>query len=154
MSLLKFFRAFVPASVHPGIPFTPRAQRVLELAHENARREGREMANSSDVVIGLHKLGQGVAWNVLKRFDIAAGASNESNKASAAPYTELLPAAETEMRHLHHTYLGTEHLLLAVLSDKTNCLSILLSELGLTPNILREEILRELDPNYTPPSSS
>jgi ATP-dependent Clp protease ATP-binding subunit ClpC len=154
MSLLKFFRTFVPASVHPGIPFTPRAQRVLELAHENARREGREIANSSDVVIGLDKLGQGVAWNVLKRFDIAGGTSKESppNKASAVPYTELLPVAETEMRHLHHTYLGTEHLLLAVLSDKTNCLSILLSELGLTADTLREEIMRELDPNYIPPA--
>ena len=55
------------------------------------------------------------------------------------------------MRYLHHTYLGTEHLLLAVLTEKNNPLSVVLAGLGLTADILREEILKELDPNYTPP---
>ena len=58
------------------------------------------------------------------------------------------------MHPLHHTYLGTEHLLLAILETKNTSLAAALEELGFTPHIIREEILRELDPHYEPPAEN
>ena len=153
MSLFDFIRKFAPHATPPNISLTPRAQQVLQLAHENAAREGRDIPNSSDLVVGLLGLGQGVAWNVLNRFGVTKVTMNSTpaTKTLLTPYTELLPVAEKEMRSMHHTYLGTEHLFLAILSDRNSPLSLLLSEKGISTAILREEILRELDPNYSPP---
>ena len=145
MSLLDIFRRFDPIAGHRRLPFSPRAQRVLELARDHARREARKIPNSSDVVVGLQRLEQGTAWNVLERLGVNIEEVPPGSGTSVM-YTELLPIAETEMRALQHCYLGTEHLLIALLKDRTNGLSEVLSGRGLTEEILREEIRRELDP--------
>jgi ATP-dependent Clp protease ATP-binding subunit ClpC len=152
MSLLSWFRRFTPPPPPSGIPFTPRAQRVLELAHEHARAESRNEASVSDVAFGLLQLGQGVAYKVLKRFEINEASLKSALQSSPTPesFTVLLPAAQSEMKQLLHTYLGTEHLLLALLSHRSNAVSTTLHNLGLDPKILREEILKELDPNFQP----
>ena len=145
MSLLDRFRRFDPIAGHRRLPFSPRAQRVLELARDHARREGRKIPNSSDVVVGLQRLEQGIGWNVLQRLAVNIEEVPPGSGTSVV-YSELLPIAETEMRMLQHEYLGTEHLLLALLKDRTNSLSDVLLGRGVTEEMLREEIRRELDP--------
>ena len=54
------------------------------------------------------------------------------------------------MRALHHTYLGTEHLLLALLHHSDNVLTIALKDRGVRIKDVRNEIRKELDPNFNP----
>jgi ATP-dependent Clp protease ATP-binding subunit ClpC len=154
---MRFFDSLRKAShtESPPVQFTPRAQRVLELAQENASRQQRNTPSTTDVSIGLLQLGNGVACNVLKRFGINEGALQNTTVTNIdSPYTDLIPIAQQEMRYLQHTYLGTEHLLLAILELKNTPLAATLMELGFTTSIIREEILRELDPNYVPPTEN
>jgi hypothetical protein len=137
------------------VQLTPRVQRVLELAQESATRHQRDTPSTADVSIALLQLGGGVACNILRQFGITEVALQNPTFANAdSPYTDLIPVAEQEMRPLNHTYLGTEHLLLAILKIKNTPLAAALLELGVTTRTVREEILRELDPNYVPPSEN
>lgn len=139
----------------PPVQLTPRAQRVLELAQENASRHQRNTPSTVDVSIGLLQLGGGVACNILKKFGMTeAGLQNPAFANADSPYTDLISIAEQEMRPLYHTYLGTEHLLLAILNIKNTPLAAALLELGFTTSTVRDEILRELDPNYEPPAEN
>jgi ATP-dependent Clp protease ATP-binding subunit ClpC len=140
---------------YPPVQLTPRAQRVLELAQENARRHKRHTPSTADVSIGLLQLGNGVACNILKKFGINEVAlQNPTFSKDDSPYTDLLPIAQQEMRPLHHTYLGTEHLLLAILKIENTPLAAALQDVGFTTSAVRDEILRELDPNYEPHAGS
>ena len=65
-------------------------------------------------------------------------------------YKLLIPEASNEASRLSHSYIGTEHLLLALLKHPTNALTQTLGTRGIDPISLRREILQELDPNFDP----
>lgn len=135
-----------------AIQFTPRVQRVLEFASDRARIAGRTETSVSDIPFGLLQLGSGVACNVLKKHSIDTAQLEAAilKTKTTQPYTVLLPAAQEEMRALHHTYLGTEHLLLALLHHSDNVLTIALKDRGVRIKDVRNEIRKELDPNFNP----
>jgi len=64
------------------------------------------------------------------------------------PLEDLMPIAESERRQLCHAFLGTEHLLLALLRHGENPLARHLKDQGIDPTFAREETLKALDPNY------
>jgi ATP-dependent Clp protease ATP-binding subunit ClpC len=72
------------------------------------------------------------------------------------PYTprvkKALKLAAQEAQSLHHTYVGTEHLLLGLLRDGDNLAARVLIGLGVGIGRTRQGILAELDPNH--PSNS
>ena len=68
----------------------------------------------------------------------------------AESYKILLPTASNEASRLSHSYIGTEHLLLALLNHPANALTQTLRTRRIDPNSLRREILQELDPNFDP----
>ena len=54
--------------------------------------------------------------------------------------------AQVEARSLGHSWIGTEHLLLAVLADRDSAISAALLPLGLTDETVRAGLLQELGP--------
>jgi ATP-dependent Clp protease ATP-binding subunit ClpC len=49
---------------------------------------------------------------------------------------------------LHHTYIGTEHLLLGIMREDKGAAAVVLKQLGVDIVRARQEILQELDPNF------
>ena len=58
----------------------------------------------------------------------------------------VVVGAQTEARGLGHGWIGTEHLLLAVLSDAGSPVAAALHGVGLTPDKVRAEVRRQLGP--------
>jgi ATP-dependent Clp protease ATP-binding subunit ClpC len=131
---------------------TSRAERVVELAIIEAARSCRPIPNITDLTNALLRFDEGVAAAVLRRLRVDLGALREatSPQPDPTPHDELLPIADQERKRLGHAYLGTEHLLLALLVHRQNALARNLVEQGIDIETLRQEILKQLDPNFSP----
>jgi ATP-dependent Clp protease ATP-binding subunit ClpC len=68
------------------------------------------------------------------------------------PYTprvkKVLALAAKEAKALNHTYVGTEHILLGLLLEGDGVASRVLKTFGVETERARQEILKELDPNF------
>ena len=63
----------MPKDEIPDFPmnsFTPRAQQVLSLAKEEAKRFGHDYVGTEHLLLGLIKLGQGIAVAVLQAMNL------------------------------------------------------------------------------------
>src|SRR5438477_9406819 len=102
--------------------FTPRAQQVLALARKEADRFHHNFVGTEHILLGLIKLGQGVAVNVLlkrgldlesvrKDVERQVGVTPDQKIIGNIPYTprvkRVLALAGKEARVLNHTYVGT-----------------------------------------------
>src|SRR5271156_476950 len=149
--------------------FTPRAQQVLALASKEAERFNHNYVGTEHLLLGLIKLGQGVAVNVLQRMGLDlervrmevekhVGAHLETNMIGNIPYTprvkKVLALAGKEAQALHHSYVGTEHILLGLLREGEGIAARVLKSLEVDPARTRNEILKELDPNFSAPEAS
>jgi ATP-dependent Clp protease ATP-binding subunit ClpC len=148
--------------------FTPRAQQVLTLARKEAERFNHNYVGTEHLLLGLIKLGQGVAVNVLQRMGLDlefvrkevekhVGPPPETKMIGNIPYTprvkKVLALAVKEAQALNHSYVGTEHILLGLLREGEGVAARVLKSLEVDPARTRNEILKELDPNFTPPES-
>ncbi len=145
--------------------FTPRAQQVLALARKEADRFNHNYVGTEHLLLGLIKLGQGVAVNVLQKLGLdldtvrmevekQVGSGQESKMVGNIPYTprvkKVLALASKEARALNHSYVGTEHILLGLLREGEGVAAHVLKSLEIDIEKTRNEILKELDPNFTP----
>src|SRR6201982_2175268 len=165
---------FQQAQAAPGFgnaimnDFTPRAQQVLALARKEAERFNHNYVGTEHLLLGLIKLGQGVAVNVLQRMGLDlervrmevekhVGPHPETKMIGNIPYTprvkKVLALAGKEAQALHHSYVGTEHILLGLLREGEGVAARVLKSLEVDPARARNEILKELDPNFAPPES-
>jgi len=148
--------------------FTPRAQQVLALARKEADRFNHNYVGTEHLLLGLIKLGQGVAVNVLQKMGLdletvrmevekQVGSGPETKMVGNIPYTprvkKVLALAGKEAKSLNHSYVGTEHILLGLLREGEGVAARVLKNLEVDIERTRNEILRELDPNFTPPES-
>ena len=73
------------------------------------------------------------------------------------PYTprvkKVLTLAGKEAKSLNHSYVGTEHILLGLLREGEGVAARVLKSLEVDIERTRNEILKELDPNFTPPEA-
>jgi ATP-dependent Clp protease ATP-binding subunit ClpC len=60
----------------------------------------------------------------------------------------VIALTEKEARALHHHYIGTEHILLALLDENEGVAAHVLKNLGVEKKALQREIENELDPNF------
>jgi len=112
--------------------FTPRAQQVLALARKEADRFNHNYVGTEHLLLGLIKLGQGVAVNVLQKMGLdletvrsevekQVGSGPETKMVGNIPYTprvkKVLALAGKEAKSLNHSYVGTEHILLGLLRE-------------------------------------
>src|SRR2546430_1358162 len=148
--------------------FTPRAQQVLALARKEADRFNHNYVGTEHLLLGLIKLGQGVAVNVLQKMGLdletvrmevekQVGSGPETKLVGNVPYTprvkKVLALAGKEAKALNHSYVGTEHILLGLLREGEGVAARVLKTLELDIERTRNEILKELDPNFTPSES-
>src|SRR2546426_8792177 len=145
--------------------FTPRAQQVLALARKEADRFNHNFVGTEHLLLGLIKLGQGVAVNVLQKMGLdletvrmevekQIGTGPETKMVGNIPYTprvkKVLALAQKEAKQLNHNYVGTEHILLGLLREGEGAAARILKSLDVDIERCRNEILKELDPNFTP----
>ena len=145
--------------------FTPRAQQVLALARKEADRFNHNYVGTEHLLLGLIKLGQGVAINVLAKMGLdletvrmevekQVGSGPETKMVGNIPYTprvkKVLALAGKEAKALGHSYVGTEHILLGLLREGDGVAAKVLKNLDVYIERTRNEILRELNPNFTP----
>ncbi len=148
--------------------FTPRAQQVLALARKEADRFNHNYVGTEHLLLGLIKLGQGVAVNVLQKMGLdletvrmevekQVGSGPETKMVGNIPYTprvkKVLALAGKEAKALNHSYVGTEHILLGLLREGEGVAARVLKTLEIDIERTRNEILKELDPNFTPPEA-
>ena len=143
--------------------YTPRAQQVLALARKEADRFNHNFVGTEHLLLGLIKLGQGVAVNVLQKLGLdleivrmevekQVGTGPDQKMIGNIPYTprvkKVLALAQKEAKLLNHTYVGTEHILLGLLKEGDGVAAKVLKSLDVDIEQTRQEILKELDPNF------
>ncbi|MDX2226831.1 MAG: ATP-dependent Clp protease ATP-binding subunit [Verrucomicrobiae bacterium] len=143
--------------------FTPRAQQVLALARKEAERFNHNYVGTEHLLLGLIKLGQGVAVNVLQKMGLdletvrmevekQVGTGPEQKISGNIPYTprvkKVLALAGKEAKALNHSYIGTEHILLGLLREGDGVAARVLKSLDVDIDRARNEVLKELDPNF------
>jgi len=128
---------------------TPRATQVVTVAREGAVQV-QQAATLQHLSIALLSLNEGCAMNVLARWpiDIVALRKAVAAQVEATPLDSALDVARAEQRRLGHWYLGTEHLLLALVQHGQNTVAQLLQQQGMDLTKAREQVLKELDPNF------
>jgi len=141
--------------------FTPRAQQVLALAKKEADRFNHNFVGTEHLLLGLIKLGQGVAVNVLLKMGLdletlrrevekVVGTGPDQKVVGNIPFTprvkKVLALAAREAKSLNHTYVGTEHILLGLLREGDGVAARVLKSLDVDIEEVRREVLKELDP--------
>src|SRR2546425_3434561 len=117
-----------------GYNFTDRVRRVLQLAREEAHRLRHKYVDTEHILLGMIREGEGIAAAVLTNLnadsqDLRQAIETTVKRGRAVPagpdllYTSraktALECAMREARELNHSYIGTEHLLLGLLAEKT-----------------------------------
>src|SRR5438128_9320620 len=143
--------------------FTPRAQQVLALARKEADRFNHNFVGTEHLLLGLIRLGQGTGVNVLQKLGLNLeairkevfkhiGTGPDQKMIGNIPYTprvkKVLVLAAKEAKALNHTYVGTEHILLGLLREGDGVAARVLKNLDVDIEQTRNEILKELDPNF------
>lgn len=121
---------FANEVMHMMQRFTDDAQRVLSFAQEAALELGHDYVGTEHVLIGLIKVKNGVAAKALNELGLSAETIIEDveehigrgNKKVSSVYMtprvkHVLELAVEVANHMNHNYVGTEHILLGLLSD-------------------------------------
>ena len=142
---------------------TPRAQQVLQLARKEADRFNHGYVGTEHVLLGLVSLGHGVAVNALQAVGVdlesvrievekAVGTGPEMKTIGSIPFTprakKVLALSANEARNLGHSYVGTEHILLGLLTEGEGIAARVLENLNVDLDEIRYEIMKTLDPEY------
>ncbi len=140
--------------------FTDRVKKVMQLAREESVRLGNDYVGTEHLLLGLIREGDGVAVAVLKNLgiDLDDLARNIEKSISSSggmmtigqmiPFTprakKVLEIAAQEARAMSHKYIGTEHLLLALMKDHESAAANALASIGIEYDRVKEEIERVL----------
>ncbi|PIS02395.1 MAG: NDP-hexose 4-ketoreductase [Chlamydiae bacterium CG10_big_fil_rev_8_21_14_0_10_42_34] len=140
--------------------FTNRAKQVIKLAKKEAQRLNHNYLGTEHVLLGLLKLGQGIAVNVLRNMNLdyeAIRAEVErivgfgpeiqvyGDPALTGKVKKVFEFANEEASSLNHNYVGTEHLLLALLRQTDGVAAQVLENLNVNLKEIRKEVLKELE---------
>lgn len=143
--------------------FTPRAQRVVQLARKEAERFNHPYAGTEHLLMGLIALGEGVAVVVLDNMGISleavrlevekiVGQGPGLKTAGQVPFTprskKVFQLAMAEAQSLGHSYVGTEHILLGLIHEGEGIAGQVLRNLDVDLDDARVEIMKELDVEY------
>ena len=140
--------------------FTNRAKQVIKLAKKEAQRLNHNYLGTEHVLLGLLKLGQGIAVNVLRNLNLdyetvrteverIVGFGPEiqvyGDPALTGKVKKVFEFANEEAASLNHNYVGTEHLLLALLRQADSVAAQVLENLNINLKDVRKEVLKELE---------
>lgn len=143
----------------PWHGYTDRARRVVELAQEEARRLDHNYVGTEHVLLGILRQPAGVgakvlhAWSVTndgvrREVEARIGRGDPTSVRLPIPFTprakKALDLAVREAKELGHNYVGTEHLLLALVSIPEGVAARILEGVGAGKERIREQIIRLL----------
>jgi ATP-dependent Clp protease ATP-binding subunit ClpA len=142
---------------------TPRAIQLLARARKEAHRFNHNYIGTEHLLLGLLGLESCSALYALDHLGISRQALREKietltgrgpddhSPSENLPFTprvkKALAFAFEEARILHHEYIGTEHILLGIIRDGGGLAIRAFAEMDINPDVLREAVLKELDPN-------
>lgn len=143
-----------------GYNFTDRVRKVLQMAREEAARLHHEYVGTEHLLLGLIREGEGVALAVLTNLkvdlqeirrqveELAPARSAAADTGPDLPYTsrakKVLELAMSEARELRHSFVGSEHLLLGMLRERTGVAAQVLTKAGVSLEQARAETIRLL----------
>ncbi|MBI2980290.1 MAG: ATP-dependent Clp protease ATP-binding subunit [Chloroflexi bacterium] len=136
--------------------FSERARRVLTAAQEEAQHLNHGYIGTEHILLGLIREEEGVAAKVLinlgasltkvrsaVEYIIGRGEKATSGEIGLTPRAKrVIELAIDEARHLGHSYIGTEHLLLGLLHEGEGIAAGVLESFGITLEQARTEITR------------
>jgi len=155
-----------------GTRFTDRAQRVILIAQEEAKRLNHDYVGTEHILLGLIALSEGVASQVFQNLGIdlrkvraeiekIVGTGDNMMLLGEIPFTprakKVLEYAVEEAQHMSHSYIGTEHILLGLIREEEGVAARVLENLGLKLETVREEVLNilgEIEQKGSPKESS
>lgn len=134
--------------------FTEKANNALNLAIISAENMGHTYVGSEHILLGLIREGSGVASTVLKELgiqendleeilkrEIGAGSKSSISTDDFTPRTKrILQIAVMQAASLGHNYVGTEHLLIAIIGESDSYAVRFLNELGASTRNIIEKI--------------
>ncbi|HQF56044.1 MAG TPA: ATP-dependent Clp protease ATP-binding subunit [Fibrobacteria bacterium] len=140
--------------------FTDRVKKVMQLAREESVRLGNDYVGTEHLLLGLIREGDGVAIAVLRNQgvdleELSRSIEKQINTSGGMmtigqmiPFTprakKVLEIAAQEARAMSHKYIGTEHILLALMKDNESAAASALVAVGVDYDTCREEIDRVL----------
>ena len=138
--------------------FTQRAQKVLQLAQEEAIRMKHESIGTEHILLGLIREGGGIAAKALEAIEVSFTTIEEgveklvgTGTKDVGPIVHYTPRAKKvielsvdESRKLGHSYIGTEHILLALIREGEGIAARVLSNAGVSLNKARQQVLQLL----------
>jgi ATP-dependent Clp protease ATP-binding subunit ClpC len=137
--------------------FTERAQKVLALSQEEAIRLSHNNIGTEHILLGLVSEGEGIAAKALYALNLSAekiqqeveqliGRGEEATQ--TIQYTprakKVIELSMDEARKLGHSYVGTEHILLGLIREGEGVAARVLSNLGVSLNKARQQVLQLL----------
>jgi ATP-dependent Clp protease ATP-binding subunit ClpC len=136
--------------------FTDRARKIIALAQKEAERFRHDYIGTEHLLLGLVKEGSGVAVTALNNLSVDVEKvrreveklvviADKPAPSGPLPFTpqakRVLELASEEARGLGHPYIGTEHILLGLLSEQDSVAAQVLINLDLKLEDVRSEIL-------------
>lgn len=148
--------------------FTQRAQKVLQLAQEEAIRMKHEAIGTEHILLGLIREGGGIAAKALEAIDVSTEMIEEGieelvgmGTKNVGPIVHYTPRAKKvielsvdESRKLGHSYIGTEHLLLALIREGEGVAARVLNNAGVSLNKARQQVLQLLGSSDHPQANT
>jgi ATP-dependent Clp protease ATP-binding subunit ClpC len=143
--------------------FTDSAIQVIRLSQEEARRLGHNFVGTEQILLGLIGEGNGVAAKVLQSLGVTLRAVREEVEKIIGrgigfvgveiPFTprsrRVLELSLEESRSFGWTYIGTEHLLLALIRDGEGVAAKVLLNLGVDSKQVRTKVIEMLSETTT-----
>ncbi len=140
--------------------FTDDAQKVLTLAQEAALELGHDYVGTEHVLIGLTKVKNSVAAKALEElgivtediFEAVEDHVGRGNKKATSIYMTprvkyVLELAVQMANRMNHNYVGTEHILLGLLSDGSGVAAAILQSMDVRTNDVVDAIRNILGSN-------
>jgi len=135
------------------LPWTPRAQSVLERAQMQARKDGFEFVCTEHILLGIVSVEDCLGAVVLKNLGLEPSTFYHSYQKLCKPSDEkgagkarlsedidkVIQCAYEQSTQWGHTYMGAEHLLVGLLLAGTGMGFQILTDLGITLEKVREE---------------
>ena len=136
--------------------FTEKARAAISCAHDIACELGHHYVGSEHLLIGLIKEGTGVAAKALENAGITEEAVKEklaaavgtgapldlSTELSLTPRSKrILEYSAMEAQRFSHSYVGTEHILMAILRDGEGVAAQIIMGLGVNPGVLYNSLI-------------
>ena len=148
--------------------FTQRVRKVLFLARDEAGRMQHDYIGTEHLLLGIIREGDGIASKVLQRLGIDFDQINQAIDDLVTPQTGTITIGEIpftprakrvlelsidEARVHNHNYVGTEHLLLALIKEGEGVASRVLAEMGADHEKVRREVMKMLGTSARHPSA-